>query len=156
MSNQAHNTDNSPVTGQLELRVYRNGKPILHSIERNLVVRTGKELLTAFLSGTGTPGPITKFRVGTGTAEPVSADTDLDNAVNITTGPDKAIDGVEFPAPNQVRFNFSLGSAEANGNALTEFGLFTAGNVMFARKKRNSPINKSSDITISFSWTITF
>ena len=62
---------------------------------------------------------------------------------------------MEYPATGQVRFNWSLSTAELNGVAITEFGLLCADGTLFSRKQRK-PIEKESDLSLTGSWTILF
>jgi hypothetical protein len=61
-----------------------------------------------------------------------------------------------YPASNQVSFGFALGTAEANGIAISEFGMLTAGGVLYSRLVRALPLNKGPDLSMSGSWTISF
>jgi hypothetical protein len=64
----------------------------------------------------------------------------------------------------QVQFNWSLGTTEANGMAIHEFGLMSDDGTLFSRRIRedqngnpiNKPINKESDISIIGQWIIIF
>jgi len=40
--------------------------------------------------------------------------------------------------------------------AINEFGLLTSDGTLFARKNRNTPINKDSDIALEGQWIIYF
>ena len=55
-----------------------------------------------------------------------------------------------------MAFSFSLSPAEANGKAISEFGLFTVSGLLFARKVRAAPLYKEADISLAGTWTITF
>jgi hypothetical protein len=52
-------------------------------------------------------------------------------------------------------FPFGCSTSQANGVAISEFGLLTAGGVLFARKTRPAPIYKTSAISFQGTWTIT-
>ena len=68
----------------------------------------------------------------------------------------KLLGGVTYPTTNSVEFAFTLGTSEANGKSIMEFGLFTAGDVLFARKTRAGAIVKDSDLSLAGSWRINF
>lgn len=137
-------------SGRLVLNVFRGSELVEVFDEQNLIVVGSKQTHARLLGGDTANHPVTKFGVGTSGTAPAEGNTAL-------TGPFvKAIDSVEYPASNQVKFNFSLTSAEANGKAILEFGLLTGGDVLYARKVRAAALNKDSDISISGSWTITF
>lgn len=144
--------DASPaVTGHFYLEVRGRDGAIVHVIdEPNLVVVGARQTLANLLGGNVTNRSVTQFAVGTNGAAPATGNTALTGQYA------KALDGVAYPATDKVRFDFSLGTGEANGMAIAEFGLLTAGGVLFARKNRAEALNKASDLSFTGSWTITF
>lgn len=133
----------------LEVRA-TDGRLIERWDENNLVVIGARQTLARLLGGDVADRSVTRIGFGTSTAAAVVGNTSL------TSPYTKLLDGVSYPASDQVRFNFSLGASENNGVAIGEFGLLTAGGVLFARKNRASALNKESDLSFSGSWTITF
>lgn len=121
----------------------------------NLVVLQGRERLAKLLGGDETD-PVQFFRIGTGNTAVTAEQTALQTQVNILPGQNqKAVDSVTYPADHQVRFNFSLLSNEGNGNSLSEFALYTADGLMFARVVR-PPFTKTNAAAITGTWTINF
>lgn len=118
--------------------------------EPNLVVIGSRQSLARLLGGDVADRSVTRIGFGTSLAAAAVGNTALTNQFA------KLLDSVSYPATDQVRFNFSLTSAENNGVAIGEFGLLTAAGVLFARKNRTTPLNKESDLSFSGSWTITF
>lgn len=118
--------------------------------EQNMVVVGSRQTLARLLGGDLADRSVTRIGYGTSTAAASVGNTALTGQYA------KLMDSVSYPASDQVRFNFSLGSAENNGVAIGEFGLLTAGGVLFARKNRAVALNKESDLSFSGSWTITF
>lgn len=143
------NTESEP-SGRLSYRVFKAGVLIETFDEQNLIVDGSKQTHARLLGGDVTSRSITQFGVGTNGTAPAGGNTALTSAYQ------KAIDAVSYPATNQVKFDFSLSSAEANGLAILEFGLLTGASVLYARRVRSAALNKESDISISGSWTITF
>lgn len=143
-------------SGILVLDVFRHGKLIdqICHVERfegpNLVVDNYKVTHARMLGGDVANRSVTHFGVGTSGTAPAAGNTTLAGAYT------KAIDSVSYPASNSVRFAFSVAANEANGKAILEFGLFTAGGLLYARKTRTTALNKESDISFSGTWTITF
>jgi len=45
---------------------------------------------------------------------------------------------------------------QANGLAIMEIGLFSEDDNLFARKVRSEPLNKTADLYIEGTWTITY
>jgi hypothetical protein len=139
------------VSGHFYMEV-RNGAGDLVEVmdEPNLVVIGSRQSLARLLGGDVADRSVTRIGYGTSTAVAAVGNTALTNQFA------KLLDSVSYPATDQVRFNFSLTSAENNGVAIGEFGLLTAAGVLFARKNRTTPLNKESDLSFSGSWTITF
>ena len=132
------------------LHIFKGGELVEVFDECNLIVDGSKPTHAHLLGGDVTNRSITQFGVGTNGTAPVAGNTALTGSFA------KAIDAVTYPATNQVKFDFSLASGEANGMAILEFGLLTASSVLYARKVRSAALNKESDISVSGSWTITF
>lgn len=137
-------------SGLFVLDIFRNGELIEHFEENNLIVDNSKQMHAKLLGGSVVNQSVTQFGVGTGGVAPVAGNTVLTSAFI------KAIDSVTYPLTNQVQFAFSLGTTEANGKAILEFGLFTPTSVLYARKTRATALNKESDLTFSGTWLITF
>lgn len=142
--------------GEVEIIAHdEQGNEISRELNRNLVVLNGRQRLAKLLAGDSTQ-VIDYFRIGTGTTTPVSSNTALQTPVNISAGvTQKAVDSFDFPATNKVRFTMSLTNAQGNGNALTEYGLYTADDVLFARVVV-PPFSKTSAAALTIRWTITF
>jgi hypothetical protein len=136
--------------GEFQLRVYRGGDLVEEWVEKNLIVDGSKFALAHLLGGDVTGNSVKQIAFGTSGTAPASGNTSITNSYP------KLIDSVTYPASNQVSFNFSLGTGEANGKAIMEFGLLTEVGTLFARKVRVSALNKESDISLSGSWIISF
>lgn len=137
-------------SGLFVLNVFRRGELIEVFKEENLVVDGSKQVHAKLLGGSVTNQSVTQIGFGTSLTAPAAGNTSLTAAYT------KALDSVTYPLSNQVTFAFSLGSSEANGKAIGEFGLFTAGGTLYARKTRTSALNKESDLSFSGTWTISF
>lgn len=137
-------------SGHFRLEVRRRGELIDVFEEKNLIVDGSKQTHARLIGGDVANRSVTQISFGTSLTAPVAGNT------TITAPFTKAVDSVTYPAANQVRFLFSLDTGEANGKAIGEFGLLTAGGVLYARKTRTAALNKESDITLSGTWTITF
>lgn len=135
--------------GILTLKFFRGGDEDEEAGE-NLVVDLSKQQLARLIGGDVTNRSIAKIGFGTNGTAPASGNTGLTDAYI------KAISSVSYPATNSVEFAFTLGSGEANGKSIIEFGLLTAGDVLFARKVRAGAITKDSDLSITGTWRINF
>lgn len=138
------------LTGEIKIVVtnVKTGQ-IVDVFENNNLVVNGGRSAVADMIGTGSDLKITRIGFGTGGENPALTDSDL------TSKFIKAVSGRSFPEPGSVVFSFSLGESEANGLAIREMGLFTAGNILFARKNRDV-INKTSDLRFDGTWKIKF
>lgn len=133
----------------LDLRRASDGALIERFEDDNLIVNGAKDQLARLVAGDTASRHITHIGFGVGTAAAAPTNTGLTGAFW------KPIASVSYPATGQVAFAWALGAGEADGMAITEFGLRTAGGVLFARKVRN-PIHKSDDLTLSGVWTLIF
>ncbi len=115
----------------------------------NLIVNSGRSGLARLISGDSSNREVDRIGFGTNGTDPDSGDTSLTDAF------EKSIDGVSYPDPQSVKFDFELGYTEANGKNIQEFGLLCANNDLFSRKTR-SVIVKTDDFKIVGSWTIIF
>lgn len=142
-------SDTHHLTGLFHVDVWRAGKIIDTIDEQNLIVNGAKNQLARLIGGDGANRQINRIGFGIGVTAASPNDTTLTGALV------KAIGGHSYPATGQVRFDWSLSTAEANGSALTEFGLLCADDTLFARKVR-APIQKDADLSLTGSWTIIF
>jgi len=142
--------DQQNITGIFTLVVRdRDGRVLSIFEEKNLIVNGAKNQLARLIAGNVSDRHITRIGFGTGTTAANPNDTGLTNAFY------KPITSVTYPATGRVSFTWSLSTAEANGLAITEFGLLCADLTLFARKQR-AAINKSDDISLDGTWTIIF
>ncbi len=136
-------------------------------LSRNMVVNNGRQALAYLIGGKdlGTNNMVvTKVSWGTYDEAPRFTDTTLSPQPGVTAGGEneikydgvnrlKAITSVDYPVPFVTRFECLLGPDECNGYTLREMGLWTAGGGLFARKAL-VPIVKTSDLALSFIWSI--
>jgi hypothetical protein len=137
-------------TGRLRITVMRDGEIIEEMDEQNLIVDVSKTIHSRLLGGSTTGKMVTTIGFGTSGTTPVAGNTTLTSSFT------KALDSVTYPASNQVQFNFSLLSTEANGKDILEFGLLTGDSSLYARRVRTGVLSKQSDISLTGSWVITF
>lgn len=142
--------ESSAPRGRLSFTVWRDGKAIESFLEDNLIVDISKTVHSRLLGGAVTGKTVTTIGFGTNGTAPVAGNTALTSAFT------KALDSVSYPASNQVQFNFSLLSTEANGKDILEFGLLTGDGSLYARRVRSGVLSKQSDISLTGSWLITF
>lgn len=83
-------------------------------------------------------------QVGTSLVEPSASDTSLQNPISGTIKPVTK----NNPTANRVSINYELSTSEANGNNISEFGLFASDNTLLSRFIFN-PFNKTSDNSLT-------
>ncbi len=137
--------------GRFELNVInaKTGKILENYVDENLVVNGGRTAVMRLLGAAESGKQLTKLAVGTNGTQPVGTNT------AITGSFVKALGTVTYPTISSVRFDWTLGSGEANGIGIREFGLLCTDNTLFARKVREL-INKNADIILNGNWTISF
>jgi hypothetical protein len=140
----------APVRGDFRLKVYWRGRLVEEYAEHNLIVNSARLAMTKLIAGDGAGKNINRIVFGTNGSIPAAGDTE------ITSPYIKNVSSVSYPANNKVEFSWSLGTDEANGKAISEFGLLCADGTLFARKSRTKPLNKESDIAIEGQWIIIF
>ena len=141
--------DSIEVKGIFEVNIFKNNKLVEHYIDNNLVVTLGKTKLCKLIANDGISNYIQSISFGTSTINPTVADTAITDPFT------KSLIGYEYPTTRSVKFNWELETSEANGKAISEFGLICADDTLFARKIRGT-IQKESDVFLSGSWTILF
>lgn len=139
-----------PLKGTFMLDIIRHGEVIERIREPNLIVNGAREAMARMAGGDVANRSVTQIAFGTSGTAPAAGDTAITGAFT------KNLGSVTWPSTYLASFNFTLGTTEANGMAIMEFGLLTAGNVLFARKVRTSVINKTSDLSFNGSWQIQF
>lgn len=135
---------------RIEIRDSLTARLLDQRRESNLVVLPGRnQIATALYSGTITPP--SRMALGTGSSAVTSADSALANEIW------RDVFAAKTLASASVTYKYFLTSLEANGNTLTEAGLFNAvsGGDLFARVLFTNDIPKTSGITVLFAWTIT-
>lgn len=140
----------TPATGRLRVDVYRSGVLIERDDGRNKVVNLARIQMARLLGGDAANRSVTRIGVGVNGLPPTKDDAGISGAYI------KDIDGVSYPTSTSVEFAFTLGSWDANLMNIMEFGLFTTGGVLVARRVRLAPLLKSPDISLSGSWKLEF
>lgn len=163
-----------PMRGTIEMTVRdaTTRKAIRHVTIRNKITFLAADILVELIAQRSTdPTPskdlIYSMRMGTSSIQPTRADTNLGAfAFGVALGDVGKI----TIAQGEISFIATLEAGDANGNTLTEAGLFTAGaspsvsdtpgvlpgvTRMFAHQVYPG-IAKTSSVTVDYSWTISF
>jgi hypothetical protein len=147
-----------PIRGILSYKVFKNGVLVEEVKGKNLILNGARNQMARLVAGDFSGRNITKIVVGVNGTPPIVTNETLTSIFV------KNIDGYSFPAMGQVQFDWSLGTTEANGMAILEFGLMSEDGTLFSRRIRedengspiNKPINKESDISIIGQWLLIF
>jgi len=138
------------LSGNVKIQLFDvNSNKLIREIERkNLVVTSGRNLIRDLINEASVTG-VTHLAVGTGTTAVSAGDASLvtEQFRNTLTK--------RTPSSGSVTWSYYLSSTQANGNDLTEAGLFNAssGGTMFARVT-HAAITKTSSIAVMYSWTL--
>ena len=146
-------TDKINMKGRVLINVYKNGELIERIEQDNLIVNTGKEMVAALLTGTGTYF-VDSIGFGENTTTPDPSDTELSGSAFI-----KYLDSATVDTSSGVNavFTWSLATTEGNGLTIAEYGLLSGtGGILFSRILRTSTIVKDSTINLTGTWIITF
>ncbi len=134
-----------------------NGKILID--RANLVVDGSRWILQRLVGSAQSNKELQNLRVGTGTSPASLTDSSLGNQVDIATSGiepwNKLKTSTTYPTSESVTFHFTLTTGEANGNLLTEFGLYDDNDTMFSRVV-TAGYAKDATTTLTIEWTITF
>jgi hypothetical protein len=127
------------------------GRLLQRTRQHNLVVTAGRNLVRDLLHG-ASAAQVTHLALGTGTAAVAASDTTLGTEVFRDTLTSRTA------AAGKLTCVYYLGTGSANGNTLSEAGLLTAssGGTLYARALLASAIAKTSAISATFTWELTF
>lgn len=152
--------------GEVEIvaKNVRTGETKVVLSDKNLVVDLARENMSRLIAGDSNSSGeryVTKMSWGTGGHDPLNPSTPIpptsgDTGLNSELGtPGKKTVTYDFPNSTTVRFQAELAESEANGQGLSEVGLWTDDEVLFARKTFGL-ITKSSSFSFIFKWKILF
>lgn len=143
--------DSGHVRGHVSVLVeHEDGRT--ETIEQdNLLVNAGRNRIAAIIAGNSTDLP-DYIAIGTGTTAAALTDTALGTEV------DRNQIASKTDSVGVATFKAFFGKSEANGNTIAEVGLFdlASGGTMFCRAILSSTIAKTSTISLTITWTLTF
>lgn len=160
--------DKLPISGHLTIqKVFPGGNRVTVFSEENLITLASRQAVLALLYTfpVATPDPVRYLKVGTGgTVDPEGLFPKQENELwtNLNT-PITSIGAVGLltttfsydPTIPQVTFLVDLDTATANGNLISEAGLFTNSQAMF-NVKCFPGIPKTTEFALHFAWIIKF
>lgn len=139
--------DTLKLKGIFTLRIFKDGKLLEKYVDKNLVVNLGRQAAASLIANGDVNKIVTQISFGDNNTSPTVSDSAITNQYK------KTLDSYSFPSPGSVLFAFTLGNSEANGLNISEYGLQTADNTLFARKVRSS-ILKDNTISFTGTWEI--
>jgi hypothetical protein len=143
-------TENIPMRGIFQMKVFRAGILIEEYEDHNLIVNGARFQMAHLVAGEVAGRHVTQIAFGTSGTAPDVTDTAIANQFV------KNLSGFSYPEAGRVQFDWELLVTENNGMAILEFGLLSQDGTLFARRTRTNPIYKESDISIEGHWTIIF
>lgn len=134
----------------IEVREAATGRLVHREERHNMAVLAGRNLIRDALAGDAVTG-LTHFAVGTGSAAVTATDTALGAEVLRLPIQTKTKDAAKLQIMQY------LSSTQANGNTLTEAGLFNdpAAGTMYARVV-HAGIVKTSALAVTYTWDLTW
>ena len=142
--------DDAPLRGEFHLRIYRKGVLVEETAE-NMILTRMKDVMAALIGGAPAYAGVKINRISFGTSGTPTQPSDTAIIAPFT----KNLGTPTYPSAGRVAFPFSLGTAEANGKTIAEFGLMLSDGTYAARKVRGV-IEKDADLSFSGTWTIIF
>jgi hypothetical protein len=140
-----------PLRGIFRIRAKdADGNIIWQEEDHNLIVDGARTQMAHLIAGDTEGRNITQIKFGTNGDAAALGDTEITDP--FTTD----ISSIEYPAFNQVQFNWEVARGENNGMGIMEFGLFCADGTLFARFVRDLPLNKDSSFSLEGDWTIEY
>lgn len=135
----------SGIKGKLTLNVYKDGELIETMVDNNLIVNAGKAWVMDLLKN-NTSLFVEKIRIGSSSTAAAVTDTSV-------TGfsPDFTKNVTPIVTGYVCNYSFTIGTSEANGNTIAEYGLLLDDGTMIARVVK-TPIPKDSSIAIEGAW----
>lgn len=150
----------APLQGVVSMTVRdaETGEKLFSYRRKNTIVYNGLNAVMQLLAqNVAAPAPATlqiaSLRVGTGTVAPTRPDVAL--VAQVFSMALVSADRVVSTATSSMTITKTLGAGDANGNTLTECGLFLADGSMFARQI-HSAVSKTALITITYEWQLSF
>lgn len=150
-----------PVRGDITVTVRRadTGEKVRRIEVRNTITYLGLgTLVRLWAQRAADPAAadlkLESLRVGIGNVPPVKGDTGLGNSVHsIPLGDANKV--LQLEDPVELKVIATLSAGDANGQSLTEAGLFTAGGTMVARQIYPA-VNKSAALVVDYEWRLSF
>ena len=146
--------EKAKMRGRLVIRVRDalTGKLIAEWKYENLIVTSGKKTMARLLGGDAgyANEEVSKMGFGDDNTAPVLGDTDVRNEVILKAATPS------YPLDDQVQFDATLGSGEANGSTIRELGLKTETTEYLFSRVVISDIIKTAANTVAVSWIIDF
>lgn len=136
------------------------GNVIETIIDKNLVVNKAREVVASLLAGQGNSGGelyLTNMAFGRSGHDTFNPVNPIDPTLGDTALNDeilsKPFTSISLTNSTTIRMEAEIGAGEANGEGISEGGLFTSDGTMVARKTWGI-ISKTSSFTLSFVWNL--
>ena len=96
------------------------------------------------------------FGIGTGILPATVTDISLEHPLNFSGGsPLKQVNSIDYPEPFIARVSLTLAAPDADGQFVTEFGLFSRNGTLLNRSLLDVGINKTN-VAKTFLWRLRF
>ena len=137
--------------GRVVIYVYHDDGRVDHIPIDNIVVNGGRDRFAALVAQVSTVFP-SHIAIGTGTTAATVTDTAMETEV------DRNVIGTTTSSAGVVTFKAFFSKTEANGNTISEVGLFdqASGGTMICHSILGATVAKDATISLSIIWTLTF
>jgi len=135
------------ILGVFNLDVYQGKSLIFREVSQNLVVNSGLNTIADLLRGITFERSIATIGFGT------NGDPTLPTTASLTNPFLKLPESIAQEGNGRLEINWELGSGEAIGKDIREFGLMTENGLLFARKTRDI-LQKTAALTLRGTWII--
>jgi len=135
------------ILGVFNLDIYQGSSLIFREVSQNLVVNSGLNTIADLLRGITFERSIATIGFGT------NGDPTLPTTTSLTNPFLKLPESIAQEGNGRLEINWELGSGEAIGKDIREFGLMTENGLLFARKTRDI-LQKTAALTLRGTWII--
>jgi len=135
------------ISGIFNLDIYQAGILISSESSQNLVVNAGLNTIADLLRGITFGRSIATIGFGT------NGDPTLPSTTALTNPFLKPPESIAQEGNGRLEIKWELGSGEAIGTEIREFGLLTENGLLFARKNRDL-LQKTAALTLRGTWIV--
>jgi len=155
--------DKFSIKGILELTGTVDGETVYHYRDNNVITYAARSMVNYACAGERSIDPIKFIAVGNGGYLPGATDSNVDPVAPSEEDLNLKLEIYRKPVILPVNhstilssiYEIELGPTELVNSQLTECGLFTVGNMLYARRTFR-PVSKITNMILNIKWTLLF